>query len=148
MTAKKILLLILVFATLLLVLPDEVYAKRTLPRAKPASGTGVRVATTRGVTTSVKFRSDRRAINVTFSNLGIASSISYNLSYNTRGTTQGAGGTIDPSVTSDPTSREIIFGTCSFGVCRYDTGITNAKFVVTTTLKNGRKVVKSFRLKV
>ena len=131
-----------------LLLPSATQAKRLLPRAVPAKsggGTAV-VSTSRGVGAKVHFRGDRLAIIVDFSNLGIASSISYNLSYTTRGTSQGAGGNISPS--EDSTSRELIFGTCSHGVCRYDSGLTNAKFVVTTVLKNGRKVVKPFRLKV
>ena len=143
-------LLHLILSGVLLVIlafPHEAAAKRIIPQAKSSSSIKNR-APTRGVSTSVKFRGDRRAIVVNFSNLSLASSVSYTLSYTSRGTPQGAGGTISPAVTSDPTSREIIFGSCSSGVCRYDSGITNAKFVVTTTLKNGGKVVKSFKLKV
>ena len=131
-----------------LLLPSVTHAKRLLPRAVPAKsggGTAV-VSTSRGVGAKVRFRGDKLAIIVDFSSLSIASSVSYNLSYATRGTSQGAGGNISPS--EDSTSRELIFGTCSHGVCRYDSGITNAKFVVTTVLKNGRKVVKPFKLKV
>lgn len=120
-------------------------AKRLLPRAKPATSG---MAPTRGVSTSVKFRGDRLAIVVTFSNLSLASSVSYILSYNTRGTTQGASGTLNTETSPDPTTRELLFGTCSHGVCRYDYGITNARFVVTTIKKDGKKIVKSFRLKV
>lgn len=126
-------------------------AKKLLPQAKLPSIPGTKVTTsskTKGINVSVKFRGDRRAIVVNFSNLSIASSVNYTLSYNTRRTTQGASGTINPSTFPDPTSRELIFGTCSHGVCRYDTGLTNARFVVTTTLKGGKKVVKSFKLKV
>ena len=130
-----------------LLLPSVTHAKRLLPRAVPAkSGGAAVVSTSRGVGAKVRFRGDKLAIIVDFSSLSIASSVSYNLSYATRGTSQGAGGNISPS--EDSTSRELIFGTCSHGVCRYDGGITNAKFVVTTVLKNGRKVVKPFRLKV
>ena len=131
-----------------LFLPSVTHAKRLLPRAVPAkSGGGAAVvSTSRGASAKVRFRGYRLAIIVDFSNLGIARSVSYNLSYATRGTTQGAGGSISPS--EDSTSRELIFGTCSHGVCRYDSGITNAKIVVTTVLKNGRKVVKPFKLKV
>lgn len=127
-------------------MPSNAQAKRLLPRAAPAKtgGTRVAVTTSRGVTAKVRFRGDRLAIIVDFNNLEIASKVSYNLSYITRGTTQGAGGDISP--TEGSTSREIIFGTCSHGVCRYDSGITNARFVVTTTLKNGLKIVKSYKL--
>ncbi|MBI4153408.1 hypothetical protein HY503_00195 [Candidatus Woesebacteria bacterium] len=139
-------LAIIVVFLLLIIGVGEASAKRILPRAKPASGT--KVATpTRGVATGVKFRGDRRAIIVTFSNLSIATKVDYVLSYNTRGTTQGASGSLTSSAGSSVT-RELLFGTCSHGVCRYDTGITNARFVVTTYLTNGKRVVKSFKLKV
>src|SRR3989344_3257483 len=65
-----------------------------------------------------------------------------------RGTTQGAGGSIDPSTTGATASRELLFGTCSHGVCRYDTGIANAKLVVTYTLANGKRYSKTLRIKV
>lgn len=136
------------FLFFFLVFPKTVSAKRRLPRAVPikTGGSAPVARTSRGVTARVRFRGDRLAIVVDFSNLGIASLVSYNLSYTTRGTTQGAGGNISPSEGS--TTRELIFGTCSGGVCRYDSGITKARFLVTTVLKNGVKIVKPFRLKV
>lgn len=147
---KKIVVLLILFS-MFFSFAGNASAKRLLPQVKPPNIPGTSVATsskTKGVNVSVKFRGDRRAIIVTFSNLSIASSVNYTLSYSTRRTTQGASGTINPSASPDPTSRELIFGTCSHGVCRYDTGITNARLVVTTTLKSGKKVVKSFKLKV
>lgn len=133
---------LIVLILLFLALPPSVSAKKKLPTRSAGTATSV----TRGVATSVKFRGDRRAIVANFSNLGIASSVSYSLSYVSRGINQGAGGSILPTEAS--ATRELIFGTCSAGICRYDTGITNAKFVVTTTLKNGRKIMKTFRLRV
>lgn len=129
-------------------LPSSVEAKRLLPQAQ-SQKTDVKTGKnpSRGVTTSVKFRDDRKAIIVNFTNLSVASSVSYILSYNTRGTQQAAGGSITLP-TSEPVTRELLFGTCSKGVCRYDTGITNAKFVVTTVLKSGLKVIKTFKLKI
>lgn len=124
-----------------------VYAKRLLPFMQSAPKVGSVKSTSRGVATSVKFRGDRLAIIATFGNLKIARKVDYFLSYATRGTTQGVSGTLNSS-SSDPTTREMIFGSCSHGVCRFDTGITNARFVVTIYLTNGQKVIKSFKLKV
>ncbi len=123
-------------------------AKRLLPRAqKPSVPSGASTAVkTVGVKPIVGFRSDRRAIIVTFQNLEIAARVEYSLTYTSRGIKQGAGGVITPTTSEE--TRELLFGTCSHGVCRYDTGITNARFTVTTVLKNGRKVVKPFRLRV
>jgi len=138
----SILLLLIAFFTVY----KNIYAKRLLPRAAyfQQAATG---AKTRGITTLVSFRPDRLAIEVTFSNLSIASSVSYYLTYFSNGQEQAVMGSLDTTL-SDPQQRELLFGTCSHGVCRYDTGITNAHFVVTTTLKNGAKIVHGFRLKV
>lgn len=144
---RKVFITALVLGLFLFLTPGQAFAKKILPRAKPAAG-GVK--TTRGATTgpsvSVKFRSDRRAIVASFSNLSQASSVTYMFSYNTRGTTQGAQGSVNTS--ENNTSREIIFGTCSHGVCRYDSAISGAKFVVTIKLPSGKKIVKTFNLKV
>ncbi len=142
---KKLTIFVLALILLGAITTSVAVAKRLLPRAKPATSGA---APTRGVSTSVKFRGDRLAIVVTFSNLSVASSVSYILSYNTRGTTQGASGTLNPETSGDPATRELLFGTCSHGVCRYDYGITNARFVVTTVRRDGKKIIKSFRLKV
>lgn len=145
---------ILVFAFCVLrFAPTDVFAKRTLPQVAPpkAATTGASKAVpsvqTKGVGVSVKLRSDRRAVVATFTNLGVAKSVSYQLTYRTGRVNEGAGGSLS-SLSQDPAVRELLFGTCSKGVCRYHTGITNAKFTVTTTLKNGAKIVKPFRLKV
>lgn len=149
---KKIGIISIASLLLIISIPSIVQAKRVLPHAKPATGTSSSAAkakttsSSKGVGTSVKFRGDRRAIVINFSNLAIASSVNYTLSYESRGIPQGAGGTIQHA--GDSTSRELLFGTCSHGVCRYDTGIVNAKLVITTTLLNGKKVVKSYKLKV
>jgi hypothetical protein len=144
---KKLFVVISLAAIFILVFSSVAFAKRLLPRFR-TTAKGTAVSSSKGITTSVKFRSDRLAILVNFSNLSVASSVSYTLSYNSRGTTQGAAGTLNPSTSTDPTTRELLFGTCSHGVCRYDSGITNARFVVTTTTTSGKRVIKSFRLKV
>lgn len=148
--SRKLAFIFFFLAALFLIYPQGVYAKRTLPQAgaKKAVSKAQTRGGAKGVNVSVKFRGDRKAIIATFSNLEIASSVSYTLSYTTgRGIREGAGGTIS-DLSAGITSRELLFATCSAGVCRYHTGIKNAKFTVTTTLKNGKKVVKNFRLKV
>jgi len=130
----------------LFLLAEPAFAKRTLPRAGGSVSSTVPVGTS-SITASVKFRSDRLAINAAFKNLSVAKSVSYQLTYTGNGIAQGAGGTVS-DLTAEPQERELLFGTCSKGVCTYHTGIKNAKFVVTTTLKSGKKVVKTFRLKV
>lgn len=139
---KTIVLIIIV--GLLALTPNDVYAKRLLP---PAAATKTTGKTTAGqVGAKVKFRSDRRAVILNLANLSAAKSVSYELQYESNGLTQGAGGSV--TITGDSESREILFGSCSAGVCNYDKNIKNAKLTVTTTLKTGKKVIKPFRLKV
>ena len=117
---------------------------KLLPQAKKSGKAGIRYS---GPSVSVKLRKDRQALNVYFSGVQNASSISYTLSYQTNGKDEGAGGSIDPSGTYS-LSRELLFGTCSSGVCRYHTGITNAKFEVVMNLNSGKKITKRFRIRV
>jgi len=124
---------------------SSVSAKKLLPFLRKA--TGVTTSTSSGVTSSVKFRGDRLGIIITLGSLQAAYKVDYFLSYQTKGITQGASGSItDTSIGS--ATRDIIFGSCSKGVCRYDSGISNAKFVITIYLNSGRKIVRSYRLKV
>jgi len=141
---KKFLCVIVLILVLFSLFNKPVSAKKLLPFLKKATGTA---STSGGVTSSVKFRGDRLGIIVTLGNLQAAYKVDYFLSYQTKGTTQGASGSItDTSVGS--TTRDIIFGSCSRGACRYDSGISNAKFVITIYLTSGRKIVRSYRLKV
>jgi len=150
---KKIYLILFLILglELRLITVHPVFAKRLLPQLRSAAGakTGI-VSSGKGrVATSAKFRGDRRAINITLSNLNVATRIDYLLSYNTKGTMQGASGSIDPTISGGaPITRELLFGNCSKGVCRYDTGITNAKLTITSTLLKGQRVIKRYRLKV
>ena len=93
-----------------------------------------------------KLRSDRKALQVTFSNLNYVTSFTYELIYEANGIDQGAYGSVTIKDES-PISRELLFGTCSGTVCRYHTGIKNMKFSVTTTYKNGRKIINRYRVK-
>ena len=118
-------------------LPQAQGAKQTTT-VKSSSGSGINV--------SPRLRGDRKALNVSFSNLGNASSVSYQLIYETNGQPEGAGGTI--SSTEASASRELLFGTCSKNVCRYHNNIKNAKFEVTYSTKSGKKYLKRYRIKV
>lgn len=126
-------------------LDSPVYAKRLLPALRPAgSSKPTKVST--GVNIKVKFRGDRKGVVLNFSNLSAASNVVYELTYDSRGITQSAGGAVRTN--NDAASAEVLFGTCSSGACRYDSGISNAKLKVISVLKTGKKVVKPFRLKV
>ena len=148
---KKIIPALTVIFVFSFLLPSFVLAKKLLPHLQENTSTSTKTASTTAsggrVKTSVKFRGDRRAIIVSLSNLSAAKKVDYLLSYNTRGMTQGAAGTIIPAA-EDSSSHELLFGTCSKGICRYDAGITNARLTITSILANGSKVIKRYKIRV
>lgn len=103
-------------------------------------------ATTIGV--YPKLRADKRALIINFTNLQNATAVSYSLVYTQgNGQQEGAGGALN--LTGQTTDKvELLFGTCSAGVCRYHTGIKNAKLEVNYTTKSGKKYLKKFKIKV
>lgn len=116
-----------------------------LPQAR--KGGAAATVKSAGIGVSPVLRSDRHALNVYFSNLQNAKSVSYFLIYKTSTQDEGAGGTLNLSGGSSQ-SAELLFGTCSKGVCRYHTGIKNAKLEVTYTNKSNKKYIKKYRIKV
>lgn len=105
-------------------------------------------------------RSDKHALFLdfeatTFSNI---TSIYYNLNYDTDNdaTLRGGQGTLYP-VSNKPSGtdastgklyirREVVFGTCSNGVCNYETNPRNFRLTVTTTDTSGAKTTSTLSL--
>lgn len=139
---KLSILFILLFA--FFVFTESAQAK-LLPQAKK-SGAAATVKSS-GIGVSPALRADRRALNVYFSNLQNALSVSYLLTYKTSIQDEGARGTLNLTGSSSATS-ELLFGTCSKGVCRYHTGIKDAKLEISYTSKSGKKYIKKYKIKV
>lgn len=94
----------------------------------------------------VKLRRDRKALLVTVSGMKNCSFVSYQLTYSANGLPQGVMGKIDPKV--EPTAtRELLFGTCSAGVCTYHTNIANMRLLISSHLKSGLTVIKPYRIR-
>lgn len=137
---KIILIFILLFANLVFFsLPA--LAKRLVHKISQP------VKNSSSITIKPKLRGDRLALIVNLNNLGQASSVSYELTYEANGIPQGVRGTITPAG-ENSTQRELLFGTCSSNVCTYHQNIKNMKFTVASTLKSGGKIIKPFRVKV
>ena len=94
-----------------------------------------------------RLRSDRRAIILSVTGLNSAESITYLLTYVGNGQSQGAQGIIRP-IEGAVASRELLFGTCSHGVCTYHIGIKDARLEVTAKLKNGKILIKRYKIKM
>lgn len=118
-------------------LPQARGVQKTTP--KGVAGTGINVYPV--------LRGDRRALNVNFSNLQNATSVSYLLTYKTSIQDEGAMGSLPLGGSPNATS-ELLFGTCSKNVCRYHTGIKNAKLEISYTSKTGKKYLKRYKIKV
>lgn len=138
---RKILLLIIAVGILLTTSHNAIAARS---RVRPGAGGNV---VSSGVSSSVRFRSDRRAVLINLANLNKAISITYSLTYTANGIAHGAQGTVSPAGETS-TTRELLFGTCSKNVCTYHYNITNARLEIKSKLKNGIITIKPYRLKV
>ncbi|MBI2051305.1 hypothetical protein HYT33_00930 [Candidatus Roizmanbacteria bacterium] len=133
-----------ILALFVLSVASSIYAARVLPRFS-GSSKGRRGYS--GIAISARLRGDRKALMVNFGNLRLARSVSYTLVYQTDGKDEGASGAIDASSGVSAT-RELLFGTCSAGVCRYHSNIQNARLEVVTVFPSGKKSVRRFRIRV
>ena len=140
---KNAILIVLIFG-LFLIFPKSIEAK-LLPRF--GSGIKKSAGVSSGVVISPKLRSDRKALNVFFNNLNKAKNVTYTLIYQTNGKDEGINGSIDSS-SGKSLTREMLFGTCSAGVCRYHANISNMKLEIITELPSSKKLLRRFRIRV
>lgn len=141
----------LVFMTvfsLALISPIQAAAK------KMAASTTKTKKTTKSTKTAVSsvviapsLRRDRKALIVKFRNLKKAKSVFYSLVYQTNGKDEGVAGTVDSS-SGNTVRRELLFGTCSSGVCRYHQRLKNMRFEATIELLSGKTLTKRYRIKI
>lgn len=120
---------------------------KLLPRFQGGSAVKKTTYVASGLVVSAKLRGDRQALFVYFSNLNKVTSVTYTLMYQTNGKDEGVSGTMD-ATGGNSTSRELLFGTCSSGVCRYHQNLSNMKLEVTSTLTSGKQTIKRFRIRV
>jgi hypothetical protein len=139
---------LLLFGLMLLVLSLQIVPTveaKTLPQTKGASVS--KAVASSGIGVYPRLRSDRRALNINFSNLGNAKQVAYMLTYNTQAQNEAAMGGLNLNGSSSQ-SVELLFGTCSKNVCRYHSGIKDARLEVSYTNLSGKKYLKKYRIKV
>ncbi len=139
---KTILILLLV---LILISSTSVVEAKILPRFKSSAKKSSAVSS--GVAVSPRLRKDKKALIINFGNLGKAKNVTYTLMYQTNGKDEGVSGSLDSSA-GNSASRELLFGTCSSGVCRNHGSITKMKLEVITELTSGKKFLRRFGIKV
>lgn len=138
-----VLLLIVLFS--LFLVTKNVEAK-VLPQAQKSGQKALVKKGGSGIGVYPKIRSDRKALIVNFSNLQNASAVSYLLTYKTGTQQEGATGAL--TLGGSSATQELLFGTCSKNVCRYHTGIKDAKLEVSYTSKSGKKYLKKYKIRV
>lgn len=147
---KIFILLLALFS--FLIFTQSVEAK-VLPQAKKSGKTAIVKSTGTTIGVSPKVNLNKKALVVNFSNLQNAKAVSYFLTYRVSsgskqsGQQEGAGGTLNLSGGGSQ-SAELLFGTCSKNVCRYHTGIKDARLEVSYTSKSGKKYLKRYRIRV
>lgn len=99
----------------------------------------------------VTLRKDRRALNISFTNLQTVNfslgGVSYELTYVGNEIEQGVVGSVSAEE-GNSTTRQLLFGTCSHNVCTYHNNIQNALLKITVKLKNGKTLIKRYKIKV
>lgn len=140
---KKVLIILFSFLLLFLV-PQKAEALKVRTRSK-SSSSGVAAAPVVGVNSSVRFRPDRLALLINFSGFENIQSGTYELVYTADGVQQGLQGSI---IMGDTETKTLLFGTCSGGVCNYHKNISNMRLSIYSTLQDGRRVLKPYRIQV
>lgn len=138
----------LVLSLFLLTGLTPVAEAKVLPQA--GKSTGKSVVRSSGSTIGVypRLRADRKAVVVSFTNLGNAKQVAYSLIYtHGAGQQEGAGGGLNLAGQNSD-KAELLFGTCSAGVCRYHSNIRDARLEVAYTSANGKKYLKKFRIRI
>lgn len=138
-------IIVLVFSYIFFTLINTTVDARLLPRFQNVKVSGKRLVS--GVGVSARLRPDHKAILVYFSNLNKASSVSYTLTYQTDGREEGVSSVLTTGA-EDSATRELLFGTCSSGVCRYHGNISGMKFEVVSELNSGKRSIKRFRIRL
>jgi hypothetical protein len=123
---------------------DQVFAaKKFVPKK---TGVSNKKTTSLSIPSVVKYRPDKKAIFLSFSNFSGIESVSYSFTYITNDNPQGAGGNI--TIDNNPMQqRELLFGTCSTSICTYHNNIKEAKLILTAKYSNVRSSTKIYRIK-
>lgn len=91
-------------------------------------------------------RADKKEITLEIKGIKSADSIEYELSYLSKGLSRGVVGTIELNGETSIT-RQILLGTCSKNVCKYDEGVTGGSLLLRLRGPSGvTKITANFDL--
>lgn len=133
---KKLSLFLLLL--LFLVIPSSSYAAKAKKQAKAKSVASSQMQ----IGVNPQLVQSKRTLRIVFTKIKNVKTITYEVTYNANGVSQGVMGTITPKKPSE--TRNVLLGTCSGKVCVYHTGITNLQLKVTATYKSGAVSSKTY----
>ena len=134
----RILFLVLFF----LILTTPLYAAKIRVRKSTGASGAPGVAYS-----SARLSRATNSVVATFLNLNRVSKIRYTLNYTSNGISQGVVGSLVVSGQASD-SRDLYFGTCSYGVCTPHYNIRNASLLIQTTLTTGGMHTKRYRIRI
>ena len=85
-------------------------------------------------------RRDGNALNLNLKRTASYDAIFYDLVYNAEGIDRGVSGNVDTNRKKGEYDQEILFGSCSKNVCKYDKGVENG--TLTLRIQKGNKLYK------
>ncbi len=135
--------LLFLFLLISITQPIKIEAAKKFVPKKTTTSTSVKGGS---IPSIVRYRGDKLGILLSLTNFSGLEKVSYSFTYDTNGMAQGAGGAIT-NANSPTAQRELLFGTCSSGVCRYHYNLSNARLVLTAKFTSGRTVSKAYRIK-
>lgn len=121
-------------------------AQQQAPSSEQAQEKPVKTVKPDDIGLTLTPRADNKAIVIKISKPGGLSSVEYEVSYDAKVTEEGqtvdvprgvVGSPIEIKPTDTSLSREILLGTCSANVCKYDKVTSDIKFVIKVTYSNG-----------
>lgn len=96
---------------------------------------------------SIRLSNWKQNVSLTFSNVKLCESITYEITYLSNNLEQGIFGSVKPSE-GNTVRRSLLMGTCSHKVCVAHKNITNLRLTVTYKLTSGQPFTKRYRIKI
>jgi len=128
--------------------PSKEPAKEALPEAKkPMVASIDELAKEDQPFVSLTSRPDGRELYLKITNIKNFDSLEYELIYLTEGMQRGvSGGPVKLKPGETAFSRDLLLGTCSRSICRYDENVTHGTLTVTFRGEKAYKFIKDFEL--
>jgi len=145
---SRIIAVIVVVVLLLVGVWFFVLRKNTAQNTLPSQNQNLNIKrmTPEDIGLTLSLRSDKRAVEMEITKLTGIKSIEYEVSYDAEVTDEGETVNVPKGVVSSPIEidpsdatikKEILLGTCSASVCKYDIVTSEIKFVIKVNLANG-----------